>query len=205
MSVIPFSLRAPPPLRTLVLALAAGLLAAPPVGLAAGPFQSFAGGWSGVGQVVGSNGHHEAIRCRAEYSEAKGGAALNQTIVCASESFKLDIHSYVEALRGIGPGILAGIRSRCVRPHHRPHRGGPVRGRDRRSHFHCRGPAHLQRPDANRELPASRGGHFRRPRRTQTTRLRMNRDLRPELQSGEGPGARSATGERRSRPHRKGE
>jgi hypothetical protein len=97
MSVIPFSLRAPPPLRTLVLALAAGLLAAPPVGLAAGPFQSFAGGWSGVGQVVGSNGHHEAIRCRAEYSEAKGGAALNQTIVCASESFKLDIHSYVEA------------------------------------------------------------------------------------------------------------
>jgi hypothetical protein len=97
MSAIPFSFRAPPPLRTFALALAVGLIAAAPVGLAAGPFQSFIGGWSGVGQVVGSNGHHEEIRCRAEYSEAKGGEALNQTIVCASESFKLDIHSYVEA------------------------------------------------------------------------------------------------------------
>jgi hypothetical protein len=50
-----------------------------------------------VGQIVGSNGHRESIRCRAEYVEAKEGAALNQTIVCASESFKLDIHSYAEA------------------------------------------------------------------------------------------------------------
>ena len=97
MSAIPFSFRAPPKLTTFVLAVAAGLVAAPPVGLAAGPFQNFAGAWSGGGQVVGSNGHREAIRCRAEYSEAKGGAAVNQTIVCASESFKFDISSYVEA------------------------------------------------------------------------------------------------------------
>lgn len=96
MPAIPFSFRGSPPLRTLVFALAAGLFAAPSVSLAAGPFQSFIGSWSGVGQVVGSNGHHEAIRCRAEYSEAKGGAALNQSIVCASESFKFDISSYVE-------------------------------------------------------------------------------------------------------------
>jgi hypothetical protein len=37
------------------------------------------------------------MRCRAEYSEAKDGAALNQSIVCASESFKFDITSYAEA------------------------------------------------------------------------------------------------------------
>ena len=33
---------------------------------------------------------------RAEYAEAKGGSVVNQAIVCASESFKLNIKSYVE-------------------------------------------------------------------------------------------------------------
>jgi hypothetical protein len=65
--------------------------------LAASPFQKFIGAWSGGGEIVESNGHRESIRCRAEYSEAKDGSALNQGIVCASESFKLDIRSYVEA------------------------------------------------------------------------------------------------------------
>jgi hypothetical protein len=60
------------------------------------PFRNFIGQWTGAGEIVGSNGHHESIRCRAEYSEARGGAALNQAIVCASESFKLNIKSYVE-------------------------------------------------------------------------------------------------------------
>ena len=39
----------------------------------------------------------KSIRCRAQYTEAKEGLALNESIVCASESFKLDITSYVEA------------------------------------------------------------------------------------------------------------
>jgi len=63
----------------------------------ASPFQKFIGTWSGGGQIVESNGHRESIRCRAEYSEAKEGSALNQGIVCASESFKLNIKSYAEA------------------------------------------------------------------------------------------------------------
>jgi len=37
------------------------------------------------------------MRCRAEDSEVNGGAAVNQAIVCASESFKFDIRSHVEA------------------------------------------------------------------------------------------------------------
>jgi hypothetical protein len=48
-------------------------------------------------QIIGANGDRESIRCRAEYSETKQGSALDQTIVCASESFKFDIHSYAEA------------------------------------------------------------------------------------------------------------
>jgi hypothetical protein len=63
----------------------------------ASPFQKFIGGWSGGGQIVATNGHHEAIRCRADYSVAKAGSALNQAIVCASESFKLNITTYAEA------------------------------------------------------------------------------------------------------------
>jgi hypothetical protein len=50
--------------------------------------------------MVGSNGHRESIRCRAEYSETKDGAAVNQAITCASESFKLNIKSYAEASGG---------------------------------------------------------------------------------------------------------
>ena len=96
MSATPFSLRAPP-LKAFGLAAAIVLAAAQSEALAGGPFQKFAGEWSGGGQIVGSNGRSESIRCRAEYVEAKDGAALNQTIVCASESFKLDIHSYAEA------------------------------------------------------------------------------------------------------------
>ena len=98
MSATRISFRAPL-LKALGLAVIV-LAAAQSAALAAGPFQGFLGEWSGGGQVVGSNGHRESIRCRAEYVEAKGGAALNQTIVCASESFKLDIHCYAEAAGG---------------------------------------------------------------------------------------------------------
>jgi hypothetical protein len=86
-----------PQMKALSLAAAIVLSAPKPAALAASPFDRFVGDWRGGGEVVGSNGHRESIRCRAEYSEAKDGAALNQTIVCASESFKFDIQSYAEA------------------------------------------------------------------------------------------------------------
>lgn len=85
------------PIMALGLAAAIILGAPQPAALAAGPFERFVGVWSGAGEIVGSNGHRESMRCRAEYSETKGGAALNQSIVCASESFKFDITSYAEA------------------------------------------------------------------------------------------------------------
>jgi hypothetical protein len=97
MSATSFSCCSARPNALLALAVAVGLAAPQSVALAASPFGRFAGEWSGGGQIVGTNGHRESIRCRAEYVEAKEGAALNQTIVCASESFKLDIHSYAEA------------------------------------------------------------------------------------------------------------
>jgi hypothetical protein len=78
-------------------AIVASLIASQSAAQAASPFEKFVGVWSGAGQMVGTNGHRESIRCRAQYAEAKEGSALNQSIVCASESYKLNITSYVEA------------------------------------------------------------------------------------------------------------
>jgi hypothetical protein len=64
---------------------------------AAGPFDRFIGSWSGSGHVVGTKGDREPIRCRASYSEAESGSALNQSIVCASDSYRIEITSYVQA------------------------------------------------------------------------------------------------------------
>ena len=81
----------------LAFALTVTLVASESAAATSGPFRNFIGQWSGRGQVIGSNGHRELMRCRAEYSEVNGGAAVDLAIVCASESFKFDIRSHVEA------------------------------------------------------------------------------------------------------------
>jgi hypothetical protein len=64
---------------------------------AEGPFGRFAGSWSGRGHVVTSDGKSEAISCRATYDISQGGASLTQALVCASDSYRFDIHSTVVA------------------------------------------------------------------------------------------------------------
>jgi hypothetical protein len=91
------SLRLPRFKPTPVMVLLASLMVSHSAAWAASSFDKFVGGWSGSGQIVGTNGHRESIRCRAQYAEAKQGSALDQSIVCASESFKLNITSYAEA------------------------------------------------------------------------------------------------------------
>jgi hypothetical protein len=102
-----------PPMKALGLAAAIVLSAPMSVALAASPFERFLGVWTGCGQIVGTNGHRESIRCRAEYAEAKDGAALSQTIVCASESFKFDIQSYAEASRDSVQGTGGKTAAMC--------------------------------------------------------------------------------------------
>jgi len=62
-----------------------------------GPFASFSGSWKGSGQVVGTDNKHERIACRANYSISEKGDALSQTLVCASDSYRFEISSYVVA------------------------------------------------------------------------------------------------------------
>src|SRR6266478_766212 len=90
-------------LRWLLLA-AIALLAASGSGTASyaqsGPFTGMAGSWSGGGIVTLDDGSTERIRCRANYAVGAGGNGLNQSLLCASDSYKFDLRSSVVAERG---------------------------------------------------------------------------------------------------------
>jgi hypothetical protein len=84
-----------------------------------GPFAGLAGNWSGGGTVTLDDGSTERIRCRATYAVGEGGAGLNQTLTCASDSYKFNLTanvvseggtlsgSWSESSRGVN-GSLAG-------------------------------------------------------------------------------------------------
>jgi hypothetical protein len=65
-----------------------------------GPFAKFDGHWRGSGQVTGLDGRHERITCRAAYSIPPSGAALSQSLVCASDSYRFQVQSDVVVTDG---------------------------------------------------------------------------------------------------------
>jgi hypothetical protein len=64
------------------------------------PFAGLAGFWSGAGTVTLDDGSTEKIRCKATYAVSGNGAGLNQTLVCASDSYKFDLRTNVVAQQG---------------------------------------------------------------------------------------------------------
>ncbi|MGA8900525.1 hypothetical protein [Bradyrhizobium sp.] len=62
-----------------------------------GPFAGMAGVWSGAGTVTLDDGSTERIRCRATYAVGAGGNGLQQTLTCASDSYKFNLSSNVMA------------------------------------------------------------------------------------------------------------
>jgi hypothetical protein len=62
-----------------------------------GPFAGLAGVWSGGGTVTLDDGSTERIRCRATYAVGEGGNGMQQTLTCASDSYKFNLSSNVEA------------------------------------------------------------------------------------------------------------
>jgi hypothetical protein len=74
---------------------AAMLLSASAAHAQSGPFAGFDGSWSGTGTVSLSDGSNERIRCRATYKVGGGGQGLQQTLRCASDSYKFDLSSNV--------------------------------------------------------------------------------------------------------------
>jgi len=60
-----------------------------------GPFFGLSGHWSGSGTVTMTNGGAERIRCKATYAVNATGKAVQQTLRCASDSYRLEITSNV--------------------------------------------------------------------------------------------------------------
>ncbi len=60
-----------------------------------GPFAGLAGVWSGGGTVTLDDGSSERIRCRATYAVGNGGNGLNQSLTCASDSYRFNLSSNV--------------------------------------------------------------------------------------------------------------
>lgn len=75
-------------------ALAASFVQIAPAA-AGGPFQKFAGTWRGDGRISMQDGTKESIRCRVTYAVA--GPMLSQVLVCASQSYKFNVNSEVQA------------------------------------------------------------------------------------------------------------
>ena len=70
----------------------------------AGPFAGMAGVWTGGGTVTLDDGATERIRCRATYAVGAGGNGLQQTLTCASDSYKFNLSSNLMAQGGAVSG-----------------------------------------------------------------------------------------------------
>lgn len=75
------------------------------------PFAGMSGIWSGKGSISLEGGAREAIRCRATYAVRNDGNALQQTLRCASDSYKIELTSNVVA----NGGKLTGTWSEATR------------------------------------------------------------------------------------------
>jgi hypothetical protein len=74
-------------------------------------FAGMAGNWSGAGIVTLDDGSSERIRCRASYAVRADGNGLNQSLTCASDSYRFNLSSNVLA----EGGSLSGTWSESTR------------------------------------------------------------------------------------------
>ena len=56
-----------------------------------GPFEGLGGVWTGRGTIQLEDGSTEKIRCKATYAVSGDAQGLNQTLLCASDSYKFDL------------------------------------------------------------------------------------------------------------------
>jgi len=82
-------------LRRTVVLIGLTLFSPPGFAQQTGPFAGLAGHWSGGGAITLADGSTERIHCRAVYAVAQTGAALNQTLSCASASYNLHVTANV--------------------------------------------------------------------------------------------------------------
>lgn len=61
------------------------------------PFATLAGSWSGSGTIAMNDGHNERIRCKAQYEVTPSGIIMHQNLRCASDSYKFEVKSSLQA------------------------------------------------------------------------------------------------------------
>ena len=91
------------PLRRLAaaaLGFSALALAGPVGAVAAGPFDSLGGSWSGSGHIKLDDGRTEGLKCRAYYSPRGGGSSVGLSLRCASASNKIDLRASLKSTSG---------------------------------------------------------------------------------------------------------
>src|SRR5580704_12746501 len=90
---------------------ATGILLAPAQGHtepgSEAPFAGLSGHWSGAGTITMTDGATERIRCKASYAVSATGKAVEQTLRCASDSYRLEISSNVISQGGSLSGSWA--------------------------------------------------------------------------------------------------
>jgi hypothetical protein len=78
-----------------VAAIVGWMMIAVPVHAQPAPFAGLPGSWTGSGSTALSDGSHERLRCRATYRVDDSGMRLQQTLRCASDSYKFDLSTDV--------------------------------------------------------------------------------------------------------------
>jgi hypothetical protein len=86
-----------------------------------------AGYWLGAGTISMKNGTSERIRCKGSYAISPAGNALNQSLLCASDSYKFNVKSNVFENT---PGVLTGSWGETTR-----NASGQLSGRVAGSHI----------------------------------------------------------------------
>lgn len=77
----------------------------------AGPFERMAGQWEGSGSLELSNGTREKIKCRASYIVQSDIKNLQLNILCAGDSYKINITSNATLAAGAVTGTWSESNS----------------------------------------------------------------------------------------------
>ena len=67
------------------------------------PFAGLAGSWAGSGSISLSDGSKERLRCKATYQVSDGERRLQQSLRCASDSYRFDLNSDVASQQAPSP------------------------------------------------------------------------------------------------------
>jgi hypothetical protein len=93
------------------------------------PFNAMSGSWAGGGTITMASGSKERIRCRARYDVAGGGANVDLTLRCASDSYNFELQSNATHSNG----AVSGTWAETTR-----HVGGNLEGSARGNAIHVR-------------------------------------------------------------------